>query len=139
MKYFLSVLLAVILCNLTQAAESLSPEEIAAEFFDKVLKGDNGPAIETFFSTNPPIIGKAQELQLLKSQLNTVTQVYGQPYAVEAVLVEDLTASLQRRVYITKHEWHPVTWEMYFYKPKAEWIADRLLFVDQYQVIGRRK
>jgi hypothetical protein len=47
-------------------------------------------------------------LQLLKSQLGTVMQIYGPASGVE------LIPSLHWRVYITKHDYHPVTWEMYF-------------------------
>jgi hypothetical protein len=76
---------------------------------------------------------------LLKSQLGTVSQLYGAPFAVELVSMEDLTPSLERRVYITKHEWIAVTWEMYFYRPKDIWVPNQLLFADQFQLIGRKK
>lgn len=121
------------------AADPQIPEKIAATFFASLLKGDSSRAVDEFFSKNPLLKEKTQQVQLLKSQLTTVAQIYGAPFAVELVSVEDLTPSLQRRVYITKHEWHPVAWELYFYKPKEEWIPDQILFVDQYQVIGRKK
>ena len=103
------------------------------------MKGEGFKAVYDFFASNPKFKEKIQQLQLLKSQLGTVTQLYGAPFAVEVVSVEDLTPSIQRRVYITKHEWIPITWEMYFYKPKSEWVTVQLLMVDQFQLIGRKK
>ena len=120
-------------------ADTLTPESIAAHFFEQLIKGNSAKAVDDFFSANPMFKDKIQQLQLLKSQLDTVTQLYGQPFAVEQVSIEDLTPSIQRRVYITKHEFIPVTWEMYFYKPKAEWVTVQLLMVDQFQLIGRKK
>jgi len=120
-------------------ADSPTPEKIAANFFDTLIKGDAAKAVDDFFSSNQKFKEKIQALQLLKSQLGTVTQLYGTPYAVELVSVEDLTPSLQRRVYITKHEWIPITWEMYFYRPQSEWVTVQLLLVDQFQLIGRKK
>jgi hypothetical protein len=120
-------------------AETLTPEKIAATFFETLIKGDDTKAVDGFFSLNPLFKGKAQQVQLLKSQLGTVSQLYGAPFAVEVVSVEDLTPSVQRRVYITKHEWVAVTWEMYFYKPKDAWVPLQLLFADQFQMIGRKK
>lgn len=120
-------------------AESPTPEKTAATFFDTLIKGDASKAVDDFFASNPKFKDKIQQLQLLKSQLGTVTQLYGAPFAVEVVSVEDLTPSIQRRVYITKHEWIPITWEMYFYKPKSEWVTVQLLMVDAFQLIGRKK
>lgn len=132
---FLVIALTIGVCR----AETPTPEKIATAFFDTLIKGDPVKAVDDFFSYNAKFKDKIQQLQLLKSQLNTVTQLYGNPFAIELVSVEDLTPSIQRRVYITKHEWIPITWEMYFYKPKAEWVTVQLLLVDQFQIIGRKK
>jgi hypothetical protein len=139
MKIIAGVFLMMALTIGTCRAESPIPEKIAANFFDTLIKGDSAKAVDDFFSSNPKFKEKIQALQLLKSQLGTVTQLYGSPFAVELVSVEDLTPSIQRRVYITKHEWIPITWEMYFYKPKSDWVTVQLLLVDQFQVIGRKK
>lgn len=139
MKKFAAVLLSLIAGASAHAADTQTPEKIASTFFETLINGDSAKAVDEFFAINPIAKEKAQQLQLLKSQLTTVSQLYGAPFAVELVSLEDLTPSLQRRVYITKHEWHPITWEMYFYKPKADWIPDQLLFVDQYQVLDRKK
>ena len=76
---------------------------------------------------------------MVKSQMATAVTLYGAPFGVEPVSVEDLAPSLQRQVYITKHEWIALTWEMYLYKPKGTWVPEQLQFVDQFQYIGRKK
>src|SRR5258708_33643526 len=78
-------------------AESPTPEKIAATFFDTLIKGDASKAVDDFFALNPKFKEKIQQLQLVKSQFGTVTQLYGAPLSVEAVSVEDLTPSVQRR------------------------------------------
>jgi len=112
---------------------------MADRFFETFLNGGNVSAIDEFLGINPGLKGHAEQLQQLKAQLAGAVQLYGEPFAVEAVLVEDLTPSLQRRVYLTKHPRHPLVWEMYFYKAKNEWMPDQLNFVDQYQTIGSKK
>ena len=139
MKYIVAAFLLGVLGVGTSRAETPTPEKIAAAFFDTLMKGDASKAVDSFFAINPLFKDKAQQVQLLKSQLGTVSQLYGAPFAVELVSMEDLTPSLQRRVYITKHEWIAVTWEMYFYRPKDIWVPNQLLFVDQFQIIGRKK
>ena len=139
MKTMVGAFLVMALSSGACQAESPMPEKIAARFFDTLMKGDPVKAVDDFFSLNPKFKDKIQQLDLLKSQLGTVTQLYGQPFAVEEVSIEDLTPSLQRRVYITKHQWIPITWEMYFYKPKSDWVTVQLLLVDQFQLIGRKK
>ena len=133
-----AALLAVLPVAPVLAADP-TPDSMSAQFFDTLIKGDSGKAIDAFFGLNPMFKDKGQQIQLLKSQLTGGLQIYGPATAAELVSKEDLTPSLQRRVYITKHEFHPMTWEMYFYKGKAGWLPDQLLFVDQYQVIGPKK
>jgi hypothetical protein len=88
---------------------------------------------------NPLFKDKGQQLQLMKTQLTGAIQIYGPASAAELVSKEDLSPSLHRRVYITTHDLHPLTWEMYFYKTKSGWLPDQMLFVDQYQVLGSKK
>lgn len=125
--------------GLAYGADALTPQSIADRFFATFLKGGDVSAIDGFLGLNPIFKDRAEQMQQLKAQLASAVQLYGEPLTVEPVLVEDLTPSLQRRVYLTKHPRHPLVWEMYFYKAKSEWIPDQLIFVDQYQVIGPRK
>ena len=135
-----SVLAAVLLVfSALSPAADLTPDSISSQFFDTLIRGDSAKAIDGFFGLNPLFAGKGQQLQLLKTQLAGALQIYGPATAAELVTKEDLAPSLQRRVYITKHELHPLQWEMYFYKGKSGWLPDQMQFVDQYQVLGPKK
>lgn len=117
----------------------LTPESISTHFFDTLVKGDSSKALDEFFGLNPLFKEKGQQLQVMKTQLAGAIQIYGPASAAELVLKEDLSPSLQRRVYITKHPLHPLSWEMYFYKAESRWLPDQMLFVDQYQILGPKK
>ena len=138
MRRFMVVTLLASFSICSWAADP-TPDSISSQFFETLLKGDSGKAIDSFFELNPQFKDKGQQIQLMKSQLTGALQIYGPATAVEPVLKEQLATSLERRVYITKHEFHPLQWEMYFYKGKLGWLPDQLLFVDQYQVIGSKK
>lgn len=116
-----------------------TPDSISSQFFDTLVKGDSAKALDGFFGINPMFKDKGQQLQLMKTQLAGALQIYGPASAAELVLTEDISPSLQRRVYITKHDFHPLSWELYFYKGKPGWLPDQLIFVDQYQVLGSKK
>lgn len=139
MRHFV---LAILLCTLpvgaTWAAD-VTPDSICSQFFDALIKGDSDKAVDGFFGRNPQFKDRAQQITLVKTQLTGALKVFGPATAAEMVSSEDLSPSLHRRVYITKHEYHPLTWEFYFYKAKAVWLPDQLTFVDQYQVIGSKK
>lgn len=137
MKYLLAFIVIVLL-PASYAADP-TPDSYASQFFETFVEGDSDKAIDVLSGSNPLMKNKAQQLQLMKSQLKTVVQIYGPASGAELVAKEDLTPSLQRRVYITKHDYHPVSWEIYFYKAKTGWIPDQFLFVDQYQVLGPKK
>jgi len=131
--------LALLLATAVVSAADPTPDSISSQFFDTLIKGDSGKAVDGFFGTNPMFKEKGQQIQLLKSQLSGALQIYGPATAAELISKQDLSPSLQRRVYITKHEFHPLSWEMYFYKGTSGWLSDQLVFVDQYQVIGPKK
>lgn len=132
-------LLFVIAFSQASYAADPTPDLYASRFFETVVKGDTDKAIDMLIGSNPMMANKTRELQLMKSQLKTVIQIYGPASGAELVSKEELAPSLERRVYITKHDYHPVSWEMYFYKSQAGWIVDQFLFVDQYQVLGPKK
>ncbi|MEO6080735.1 MAG: hypothetical protein ABIQ86_13305 [Steroidobacteraceae bacterium] len=125
MKKCILVTLALIAVPaFTFSAEVLTPQAIANRFFEYFLKDGNVEAIDYFMGLNPKLKANAAQVQKMKDQLAGAVRVYGKPLAVESVSVEDLTPSLQRRVYITKHSNRPLVWEMYFYKSVGEWMPD---------------
>jgi hypothetical protein len=91
MKQLATGLLVLIASFHVYGAEGPAPEQIAAAFFDTLLKGDTSKAVDQFFLSNSAIKQRVEQIKLLKSQLSTVTDIYGKPFAVESVFVEDLT------------------------------------------------
>jgi hypothetical protein len=138
-KILVVVIALTCLPALAYCGEAQVPDRIAGRFFEILLQGKNADAIDFFMGLNPSMKGNVEQVGKMKSQVASAVRLYGRPFAVESVSVEDLTPSLQRRVYITKHPNHPLVWEMYFYRPKGEWMPDQLVFFDQYQVIGPKK
>lgn len=138
-KFVFALVCSTCLSVAAYCAEARTPEQIAGQFFDALLKGRNADAIDLFMGANPVLKRNTEQVERMKAQLSEAVRIYGPPFAVELVFNEDLTPSLQRRVYLTKHPSHPLVWEMYFYKAKSEWIPDQLVFLDQYQAIGRKK
>jgi hypothetical protein len=138
-QFVLMFIFSACLPTLANCDEVQTPERIATRFFETLLQGKGAEAIDFFMGSNRFLKSNGQQVEQMKSQLSDAVRLYGRPFAVEPVSVEDLTPSLQRRVYLVKHPNHPLVWEMYFYRAKNEWIPDQLVFVDRYQVIGRMK
>ncbi len=61
---------------------------------------------------------KTQQLTLLKQQLGTVATLYGTFIGSENIPIEALSSLLVRIVQVAKHEFHPILWALYFYKPR---------------------
>ena len=138
-KFVLAFIFSACLPTLAYCDEVQTPERIASRFFETLLQGKEAEAIDFFMGPNRFLRRNGEQVEQMKSQVSEAMRLYGRPFAVESISVEEITPSLQRRVYLTKHTNHPLVWEMYFYRAKNEWMPDQLVFVDQYQVIGRKK
>lgn len=138
MKYFTTAILVLLCANNVFAYNGL-PKEQVAEFFKELSSDKPAQAVDNLYSSNPAMNQKIQQLTLLKQQLSTVSALYGKIIGTENIHYEELSPSLVRIVQIAKHEVHPITWEFYFYKPQKKWIISQGLFVDQFQVIGKKK
>lgn len=125
--------------TLTYCAQPAMPLTIANQFFTTLLKGDDDGAVDYFMGLNPKLKENLEQSRQMKALLENAVRLYGKPFSVELVSSEDLSPSLQRRVYVTKHRYHPIVWEMYFYKPREEWLPDQIVLSDQYQLIGAKK
>lgn|GEM_PF-2561468 len=135
----LATISLIALASVVYSAEAPAPQVVANRFFEIFMKGGNVEAIDYFMAQKPVLKANAEQLQQMKTLLASAVRLYGEPIGVEEISIEEITPSLQRRLYLTKHASHPLVWEMYFYKPKDRWIPDQLLFVDQYQILGRKK
>ena len=120
-------------------ADERNPDHIAEKFFASFIAGDSDKALGELLSVNPVLAERVQQLQLLKSQVRGAIEIYGPGAEVELIHKEELSGSLQRHVYLTRHRLHPLVWEMYFYKADGGWVLSQVLFADQFQFIGRKK
>lgn len=131
--------LCLLFCTSLAFSYEGNPKEQVAQFFKDLLANKPSQAVDNLYSSNPLVGQKAQQLTLLKQQLGTVSALYGKIIGTENVHYEQFSPSLVRIVEIVKYEAHPITWEFYFYKPNKKWMISQGLFVDQFQVIDKKK
>ena len=131
-----ALLMLLLFSSVAYAAE---PTKQAEKFFLTLIKGDINGAYDEIFVGTGIMEGKPQAVQMLKTQTQSAFQIYGKPFDFETIHNEQLSPSLIRLVYLLKFEQLPVTWEMYFYKPRDDWKLSNITFVDQFQNISRKK
>jgi hypothetical protein len=121
------------------AAEPPSPKAMIETFFGEVQKGNIIGAYDQLFTGSPIPVDKPQAVTVLKQQTQAGLPLYGKILGYELVHEEKLSDSVVRYVYILKTEKAPLTWEFYFYKPKAEWFLANINFNDQFNFLGSKK
>jgi hypothetical protein len=108
------------------------PSDLPEQFMKQIIAGNGGVAVDKYFSTNPMIMQKLQQIEVLKTQIEAVTKVFGKPTGYEIVSQETIAPSVRRFVYISKNEYHALTWEFFVYKPNDVWIASNMIFDDDF-------
>ena len=121
------------------AAEPVSPKAMIETFFAEVQKGTIAAAYDQLFTGSPIPVDKPQAVTVLKQQTQANLPLYGKILGIEVVHEEKISDSVMRFVYILKTEKAPLTWEFYFYKPKAEWYLANINFNDQFNFLGGKK
>ncbi|HET6464726.1 MAG TPA: hypothetical protein VFH55_03845 [Nitrospiria bacterium] len=121
------------------AAEPASPKAMIETFFGEVQKGNIAGAYDQLFTGSPIPTDKPQAVTVLKQQTQANLPLYGKILGIEVVHEEKISDSVMRFVYILKTEKAPLTWEFYFYKPKAEWYLANINFNDQFNFLGGKK
>jgi len=121
------------------AAEPPLPKAMIETFFVEVQKGNIAGAYDQLFTGSPIPVDKPQAVNVLKQQTLANLPLYGKVLGFEQVHEEKLTDSVMRFVYILKTEKAPLTWEFYFYKPKADWFLANINYNDQFSSLGAKK
>ena len=121
------------------AAEPPSPKAMIETFFVEVQKGNIAGAYDQLFTGSPIPVDKPQAVTVLKQQTLANLPLYGKILGFEIVHEEKLSDSVVRFVYILKTEKAPLTWEFYFYKPKADWFIANINYNDQFSSLGAKK
>jgi hypothetical protein len=123
-------------CSLVLANE---PSDLPDQFMKQLVTGKSGDAVDQYFSTNPLAGQRSQQVQFLKTQIEAAFSIFGKPSSYELAIQEELAPSVKRYVFISKREYHVLTWEFYVYKPKDVWIANSLKFSDNFELLQKRK
>jgi hypothetical protein len=137
-KRFVSGIFAVTLL-FASAVFANEPSDLPEQFMKQVVAGKGSAAVDQYFATNPLIKGKEQQVLFIKTQIESVSKVFGKPLGYELVTQETIAPSLRRFVYISKHEYHALTWEFFIYKPRESWIASNMNFDDDFSHARTRK
>jgi hypothetical protein len=115
------------------------PSDLPDAFMKQLVAGKGSEAVDEYFATNPMVAQKVQQVQFIKTQIDAVFNVFGKPTSYELAIEDDLAPSLKRYVFISKHDYHALTWEFYSYKPKDTWIASDMNFNDNFSLLERKK
>jgi hypothetical protein len=133
------LLISVLLLALYQPSMADTPSEKSESFFQSIIKGDVTQAYDQLFIGSSIPKDKPQAVTLLKQQTKTGLPFYGEIINYELVSKEEFGKSLTRLVYILKSEKHPTIWELYFYKPKNNWVLSNIQFNDQFSFLSNKK
>ncbi|NWF94126.1 MAG: hypothetical protein HXY46_14590 [Syntrophaceae bacterium] len=120
-------------------AQDQPPRAMAENFFRMLQAGKVSQAYDQLFvgSSIPQV--KPQEAEMVKRQTESGLSLYGKILGFELVREEKFGTSVVRLVYVLKSEKNPTVWELYFYKPKANWFLARFFFNDQFQLLEAKQ
>lgn len=106
-------------------------EKIAAQFFNTLQKGDISAAYEKLLAGSVILRDQPQALTLLVNQTQNEFALNGKMIGYELIDHDDFGQSVDRLRYIVMQENIPTLWELYFYKPKADWFITHISFSPQ--------
>ena len=136
MRPLLPVLLLLISAK-ALAYEGVPAEQVKSFFKDLPVNTDK--AIDNLYASNAAISQKVQALTMMKSQMPQVSALYGEFLGYEVISTEKISPSLVRISVLEKRNLHAITWEFYFYKPRAKWMISQAMFFDQFQNVGTKQ
>jgi hypothetical protein len=113
-------------------AEGIEPKKLAEQFLEGLAKGDIRIAYSKLFQESEIIKVRGEEITKLRQQTEMALPVFGNMAGYDKICETAFGKALVRLVYITRMERHPVIWEFFFYKPKAEWMVASVNFNDQF-------
>jgi hypothetical protein len=137
MKWFMPLLIAIVLVASSQLSQAKEPIEFSTEFFKMVEAGKISEAYDQLFSGSQIPAQKPQAVDLLKRQTSSGLPLYGGIVGLEKIREERIGNSIIRLVYVLKLELAPTVWEFYFYKPKENWFLANVIFNDQFQLLHK--
>ena len=132
-----AVLVLALLAGNAAAAELTTgkqTQELCASAANKFATGDIDGAFELLATQWP--LPREEILNLgyqSKSQLGMVSTRFGKALGAEFVRTDTVGTSLVRHVFLIKHENHALRMACVFYKPKAAWMVNSVVWDDKPQ------
>ncbi len=132
------ILATIIVCCTMSTVFAKEPIEFAEEFFSSVKAGNVAGAYDNLFAGSGILDMKKQAMDMAKLRTESGLKLYGAILGFEKIREEKINDIIVRLVYILKSEKMPTVWEIYFYKPKADWFCANILFNDQFQFLDSK-
>lgn len=139
MKKRLYVFFLISMLSLPFGCHANNAEDLPLTFMKDIISGKINEAVNQYFSTNPFVSQKPQQIAFVKTQIESGFKIYGAPFAYELAIKEEISPSLQRFVFITKHKYLALAWEFYIYRPDKDWIASNMSFSDKMDLLQTKK
>jgi hypothetical protein len=137
MKLLASFLfLAVFIVNAADAPAADSPKARAEQFLAGMVAGDVEKSFDKLFAGSPTLAAKPDMIDLMKRQTSAGLPLYGKVLRYEFIQEKSFGASVVLLSYMLITEKHPLIWHFFFFRPDKAWIADTVVFNDQYQGIS---
>lgn len=102
----------------------------ADRFFKALQSGPALPALTLAFSDSRLMASKSDQLQLLASQIDGATKVYGPLHQCYKTKSSAKPPVAVYREYVCQHQDFLVTWDLTFFKPKSGWLIAHIFFKD---------
>ena len=134
------VFVLAFLFPLTVAAEDFStPRARAEQFFYLIGNGKTSEAYAFLFEGSSAPKDKVADYQRLRTQTESALSLYQPLLGHELIHEEKFGSAIVRLVFVLKAEQHPMTWELFFYRPKDRWLISSVTFGDKFQQLGLRQ
>ncbi len=122
-----TIILVSLLATTAFAAE---PEDIVLTFFNDLLEGKIREAVDTITVTMDESSKKDQMNLKLRSNLESISRVFGELYGGELISEYEVGESLLAMSYLARYKAKPVRFEFVFYKPDDVWSLKKLKMTD---------
>ena len=129
MLFVLTISTFILCSNVCYANQ---PFDITEEFFSMVQSGKIADAFDKMFLGSEIKYLRPRQIQNLQDQTSNALTIYGDVIGFEKIREEGFGKSTVRMVYLLEMEKTPLVWEIYFYKPKANWFVVKINFSDRF-------
>ncbi len=139
MKILVIVAVATLVAGVAHAQmDGRAPQGKVFKFFDTFIRDNDMKGAYADLFRGSTVEQKKDEVERLHKQTRAALTAYGNPQGYEVFVEEKFGASIVRIIAVMKFEKHPLIWEFYFYKPRAEWLLAHVRFSDHFEMLRNR-